>query len=498
MDIINKLKNKLFNSETDKINPDYSKDQEFLDTMSKPHKKFCVLPFIHLATTTEGNCRLCCKVSKHDVILDDDGNPFNVNTHSIDEIWNSNHMRDRRLRILNEEKLPECKTCWNEEDIFYDEWHKDRKEELPSKRRKENQKWCQVEKTKLKEPWEDIVLKPRIRYFDVRLSNLCNLKCRMCWPHFSTQISKEQRYFYETGQETWYGNYDVPEWDTKKLWEGIDNNLIHLEEISFVGGEPTLHDEIYELLDKLVETGLSENIRLKFTTNLTNIQERFIEYPDKFKNTIINGSIDGVGPTNDYIRYPSNWNVIETNIKKLLELRRQKYLSLTLTPVVQIYNIFNIFDMVKWYSELWLSLKDKTKKYFILNLDLLYDPSYLSVKVLNIDGKQRWYEEVYAPAINYLDNLIENVESYDEDSRNYWYVLVELRKRVVNIAMYMEVIKFDKGKEEWIYWLHDISIKDTSTPELSDKCMSYTAQLDKHRKQSIYDIMSDFDEIIIK
>ena len=63
------------------------------------HKNFCILPFIHLATTTEGTCRLCCKVSKHNVILDDNGVPYNVNTHSIDEIWNSNHYREIRHKV---------------------------------------------------------------------------------------------------------------------------------------------------------------------------------------------------------------------------------------------------------------------------------------------------------------------------------------------------------------------------------------------------------------
>ena len=49
----------------------------------QPHKNFCVLPFIHLATTTEGTCRLCCKVSKFDTINKPDGKPYNVNVDSI-------------------------------------------------------------------------------------------------------------------------------------------------------------------------------------------------------------------------------------------------------------------------------------------------------------------------------------------------------------------------------------------------------------------------------
>ena len=472
---------------------DYSQIPEFQDAInSEKHKNFCVLPFIHLATTTEGTCRLCCKVSKHDVILDDNGEPFNLNTHSIDEIWNSNHMRDRRLRILQDEKLPECKTCFKEEDIFYSNWSNKNKKELPSKRRKENQKWLHKEDTKLADPWRDVVNQPRIRYLDIRLSNLCNLKCRMCWPHFSSQIVKEQQHFKKTGQKTWYHNYDVDEWDTEKLWNGINNNLVDIEEITFVGGEPTLHDEIYELLEKLVDTGLSKNIRLKFTVNLTNIQERFLDLFPKFKKTIINGSIDGVGAVNDYIRYPSNWPIIERNIDKIIEIRRENFLSLTLTPVIQIYNIFGIRDMVTWYTNKWLNVNyQKTQLYFTLDLDLLYDPSYLNIKLLNSSAKHQWYDEVYLPTIEHLDELIENIDKTSEFHQNQWFILNNLKNRVVNIASYMEVHGYDKKTDKWVYWFND-----TSDPELAEKCLRYTQQLDAHRKQSVYDIIPNFDEII--
>jgi len=462
------------------------------------HKNFCILPFIHLATTTEGTCRLCCKVSKHDVILDDTGTPYNVNTHSIDEIWNSSHYREIRRKILEEDqKLPECSVCWREEEIFYSEWSADKKDELPSKRRKENQKWLHREKTKIDDSWSNITSNPEIRYFDIRLSNLCNLKCRMCWPHFSSQISKEQKQFAEQGLPTWYNKYEVKEWDTQRLWDGINQNLIKLEEISFVGGEPTLHDEIYDLLEKLVETGQSKDIRLKFTTNLTNIQNRMLEYMSNFKNVQINGSLDGIEETNNYIRFPSDWHTVEGNIDKLLHLSRKKFdhwgtISLTFTPVIQLYNIFNIGDMIRWYVNKWINIHHKSKNYFLLEMDLLYDPSFLSVKLLSYQGKDKWHKEVYVPTIDFLDDIINNIHDYDIDSRNYWHILIDLRKRLVNIAQYMEVLRFnDDGKLEFM-------IYNSEKPDnaLVDKLKKYTHQLDKHRKQSVYDVIPNFDEII--
>ena len=456
-------------------------------------KNFCILPFIHLATTTEGTCRLCCKVSKHDTINKPDGTPYNVNVDSIDEIWTSEHYTEIRSRVMSDEQLPECATCWREEEIFSSDWSKDRKDELPSKRRIENQKWLHREKTRLLDDWQTVVDDPEIRYFDIRLSNLCNLKCRMCWPHFSSQIVKEQKQFAQAGLPTHYKNYDVQEWDTELLWQGIENNLVAVEEITFVGGEPTLHEGIDQLLDQLVETGQSKDIRLKFTTNLTNIQPKTLEYMRHFKNTVINGSIDGVGATNDYIRYPSDWKTIEKNIFKLLTLCRKQYdhlhsTSLTLTPVIQIYNVFNIHDLVKWYVTSWLNIYHKSKKYFILNMDLLYDPSYLSVNRLNTTGKQHWYEHTYLPTIQYLDDIIDNIDDYDRDSRDYWYILIELRKKVVNIAIYMKVLA---------YGLDGKLVKNTKLHEINHdkKLADYTKQLDKHREQNILDIVPNFYEI---
>ena len=464
----------------------------------EPHKNFCVIPFIHLATTTEGNCRLCCKVSKFDTINKPDGTPYNVNVDSIDEIWHSDHYNEIRDRVLADEQLPECKTCWREEEIYRSDWSKDRKDELPSKRRIENQKWLHREKTRLTDNWQTVVDNPKIRYFDVRLSNLCNLKCRMCWPHFSSQIVKEQKEFAKAGLPTHYKNYDVIEWDTELLWEGIKHNLIAVEEISFVGGEPTLHQGIDTLLDKLVETGQCKTIRLKYTTNLTNIQPKTLEYMKQFKNTVINGSIDGVGSTNDYIRFPSDWQTIEKNIFKLINLRRIKYkhwreTSLTLTPVIQIYNVFNIKDLVWWYCQTWLSIYSKSKKYFILDLDLLYDPGYLSVKRLNVQGKKAWHDDVFKPTMDYLDDIINNIDRYDVDSRNYWYVLIELRKRIINIAIYIGVLEYgDDGKLIQIPDLPDTN----HDKKLAKKLADYTKQLDKHRGQDVTDIIPGFYEYI--
>lgn len=451
------------------------------------HKNFCILPFIHLATTTEGTCRLCCKVSKHDVILDDNGVPFNVNTHSIDEIWNSNHYRELRHKVWDQDQqLPECSVCWREEEIFYSDWKLNRSDELPSKRRRENQKWLHKPKTKLAEPISELVNNPRIRYYDIRLSNLCNLKCRMCWPHFSSQIVREQQQFARDGLPTHYKHYDVAEWDTKRLWASLNSGIADIEEITFVGGEPTLHDEMYELAEQLIQSGHAEKIRFKLTSNLTNIQPRFLELFEYFRDVVINGSVDGVGDTNDYIRYPSDWTTIERNIDRLLNTES---VLLNLTPVIQFYNIFNLYDMIHWYTEKWIQ-KERGSN-FLLTFDILYDPAHLSVLLLDYDAKNKWYHTVLQPTLVYLDETLAQIENHSENVRNYWRVLEELRKRITNLAIYMKVLRYDENDrlEFMIY------SSENPNPKHVKQLLAYTKQLDEHRKQDITEIIPNFYEM---
>ena len=263
---------------------------------------------------------------------------------------------------------------------------------------------------------------------------------------------------------------------------------MHIEEITFVGGEPTLHEDMYNLLDKLVEKGYSKNIRLKITSNLTNIQQRLIESFNSFKSVVINGSIDGVDKFNDYIRHPSDWQTINKNIDKLLLIDD---LKLNLTPVIQIYNIFNLKDLIKWYVKKWI--KTGKGENFLLSLDLLYDPDYLSVKLLNTHGKEKWYWDTYVPTIEYLDNILADITSYPQEVQNYWKILDTLRRRIVNIALYTESVGYDEnGKLQ--YWFTESKTKDIDV--YREKCKKYTQQLDKHRQQNIENIMKDFYEVI--
>ena len=155
-------------------------------------KTFCPLPWIHIATRPNGDVRVCCTANASGagvVDIKDAGlvKDMNLKTHSIEEIWNSEFMRNTRLQMLSEEIPRSCTKCFEEEQ-----------KGIKSKRNWETDVWKErldiqsiVDQTKA-----DGSLPVSIPYFDLRLGNMCQLKCIMCSPHDSSSWIKEWRIQY--------------------------------------------------------------------------------------------------------------------------------------------------------------------------------------------------------------------------------------------------------------------------------------------------------------
>ena len=150
-------------------------------------------------------------------------------------------------------------------------------------------------------------------YIDLRLGNLCNLKCRMCISEWSSQIAGE---ILDNPDEDWIDN------PTQKVIQLDDDtwNILHkwmpfVRRVFMTGGEPTIIKKNLEYIDKIVASGHSKDVELIFTTNATNINKAFREVGKEFKSVSYNVSIDAVGDLAKYIRYPSDWKTIENNLK---------------------------------------------------------------------------------------------------------------------------------------------------------------------------------------
>ena len=379
---------------------------------------------MHIATNSTGNLRVCCNaVPTKGYIYKSDGNPYKLFRDDINEAWHSKTYKNIRQDFLNGNKPEICERCFREEDAG-----------LKSARQSANEQWgteCSMTTT----PEMDI------RYVDLRLGNLCNLKCRMCNPYSSSIWTKEWNKV--VTEEEQISQDEVTrlaqlDWPTKdKTWDNIKEILPSVEMIYFTGGEPTLTLEQMSLLEYCVNNEYTDII-LKYNTNLTNIPERILDLWKNFKKIRINASIDAIGDLNRYIRYPSSWEEITNNLDILKNIPN---VQVGIHTTVQMYNIFDLHNIIAYF---------KDYNHF---LNILNHPKHLNIRVLNKKHKQKILNRL-------LTCPVHNVST------------TTIADRIEGIIKYMQ--------EDW----HD------KWPAF----VAYTKNVDKQRKENILDHIEEFNE----
>ncbi len=332
-------------------------------------KTFCVMPWNSLATNASGVYRVCCNSTPgKNTIKTQNGESMKIHTHKPSEVWNSPVYTKIRQEMLDGKRPEMCERCFKEEDSG-----------IESARVNWNRRWHDPNKEyKVEET-------PSIQYVDLRLGNLCNLKCRMCNPYSSNQWIEEWNEVVSKAELV--PNFPISQeestrlanmsWPTKSTtWDSLIEIADTIEEIYLTGGEPTLAIEQYKLFDILIEKNLAKNIKLKYNTNLTNIPKKMLEYWDHFKRIQINASIDAHGELNRYIRYPTAWSSVEKNMYKFVSM---KNVEVQLHCTVQTYNILNLNELFEWMKQ-YTNVK--------LYLNILNHPRSMNIRVLPRELKE--------------------------------------------------------------------------------------------------------------
>ena len=336
-------------------------------SMKEPSKTFCVLPWMHVATTATGNYRVCCNSTPgENLILDDKGSSYKIYKNSPNDIWNSEVYKNLRLDFLNGKKPKMCVRCWREEATG-----------IKSARQSYNESYRHHIEEAVASTNEDGSAPAKGAYIDLRLGNLCNLKCRMCNPYASNQ------WIDEWNKTTSYDNKEIPESEKNRLanmnwprdqktWDNLMPIIDTVEEIYLTGGEPTLAIEQYKLFDRCIELNKAKDIMLKYNTNLTNIPPKMIDYWKHFKKVKINASIDGYDQLNRYIRYPTNWKSVNKNLSAFAEMEKQGKMRVQVHTAVQIYNVLDLNELFEYTMQFG----------YFPYLNILDHPDYLNVRVL--------------------------------------------------------------------------------------------------------------------
>ena len=220
---------------------------------------------------------------------------------------------------------------------------------------------------------------PGLQFVDIRNSNLCNLKCRTCGPHFSNKWGDELGY------------------EVTIKHQALDEYLPHLLTDSlhwmyFTGGEPLINRDHWELLENLIQSGRAKNIRLMYNTNLTTLKYKdkdIVSIWKQFNAVTINCSIDAAGEQINYIRSDSDWNTIKQNFDRLHEFSCEwNRFNIVLTPTMSILNIWFFADLVKFASKYQVACKPI----------ILTGPHIFSLNVVPTDLKALALEQLHMAA----------------------------------------------------------------------------------------------------
>jgi MoaA/NifB/PqqE/SkfB family radical SAM enzyme len=338
-------------------------------------KTFCSLPWIHLATHPHGGVTLCC-IADHTNSesraknFDENGNPIwlTLGKDSIDNIMNSDYYKQTRLQMLNGEVPKACERCFIEEQNG-----------IRSKRLEENENYKDFTIENAKSITDDSgKIKVPMKFVELRLGNLCNVKCRSCNPASSTKWVKEykelEKNFDFVTSYRWVDDFSWIEND--KFWDDLFDNSDELEMIYINGGEPTLVKKHWEYLDKLVEKDMAKNISLWYSINMTNLPPKTFDVWKKFKNVRISCSIDDIGARNLYLRYPTKWDSVLKNLNLLLG---EKYLDVSVCQTISFLNVFYMDEFYDYFHN---------HRKLHVHQNMVYDPEFLSPWILPLKIKQ--------------------------------------------------------------------------------------------------------------
>ena len=327
---------------------------------------FCMLPWIHLHAWPDGRAYPCCLAkAAHPV--------GNFKEKSMREIWNDEPMREIRRNMLADRKCKECVDCYEQEAAGF-----------ASMRNNSNKNFAQyidaVDQTLPDGTYPDF----RLHYWDVRFSNICQLKCRSCGSIFSSR---------------WYDD-DVKLWGRElrprvqfagrheeDVWEQMQEHIPYLEQIYFAGGEPLIMEEHNRILKLLIEKG-NTNVRLIYNTNLNELRykkESVLDLWKHFPNVCVAASLDDMGARAEIIRSGTDWAQVEQNIRDLK--RECPHIDFMISPTLSMMNIWNFTRFHRYMVEQgFIEAKD-------FNLNILQGPQDYRIDMLPPDLKQRFKKD---------------------------------------------------------------------------------------------------------
>lgn len=321
------------------------------------NSSFCIYPWIHIHAYPTGQVYPCCHAEMADSI-------GNARENSLQHIWNDQPLRSLRLDMLADRPNKACTRCYEQEASGFF-----------SGRRSAN-KHHGHHIGKVDSTGEDgTVEKMELTYWDIRFSNLCNLRCRSCGHIFSSQWYQDQA---KLAGPTWKLHNSVLNYagkDEGDMWSQLEPHLDYVEQIYFAGGEPLLMEEHYRILAELVRRERFD-VRLIYNTNFTHTDLKgrsVFDYWRLFDSVSVGASLDGHGKPAEYIRKGTVWADVIKNRHEMIA--RCPRVDFYISPTLSILNAKHLPRFHKeWVAAGLIAAQD-------LNVNILQDPAHYRIDI---------------------------------------------------------------------------------------------------------------------
>jgi MoaA/NifB/PqqE/SkfB family radical SAM enzyme len=336
--------------------------------MNLPHDKFCVLPWVSLETSPIGTVRPCCLAE--DEITNNAGDKFDLNHANFSAIQNSDYMQDLRQQFLDNKQPQTCRKCWREEQSG-----------------RTSKRMHTLDRLKHMLPEQDwtVHAKP-LMFLDLKLGNICNLKCRICGSWSSSTFAAEELANLGPNEDK-KSNYHYRmlrqgAWprENPQFWSEIDQVMDQIQYIEFTGGEPFMIQEHFDLLQRLVDRGIAAQIEIHYNTNGTQWPDQAESIWCHFKTVEIAFSIDDVGARFEYQRSNAVWSDVQHNLTQFQQLRdRMSNVQLQVCTTVNVFNVCYITEVANWIEQ---------QDFDFVYWNMMHEAYYFSISTLPEPVKQ--------------------------------------------------------------------------------------------------------------
>jgi MoaA/NifB/PqqE/SkfB family radical SAM enzyme len=307
----------------------------------------------------------------YDEITDITGKKYDLNETNLEVAYHSEYMQDLRRQFRRGEKPATCNRCWEEESAGRD-----------SKRIHSQ--------VRLKELYQHVDWQnddpDQLWFIDLKLGNICNLKCRICGSWSSSKWAEEElAYMPEDFNKkehiayTWLKQGAWPR-KTKTFWDNMRELLPNIKYFEFTGGEPWMIQEHFDLLQYAVDQGYSKNIDIHYNTNVSQWPKNPLIWKE-FGRVDIAFSVDNVGNKFEYERYGTDWEEANKIIDATHILKETSLPNITtqLCFTINIQNVYYLDDLLAWAD---------TKPFGSVYFNMMHSPNHMSIQYMTLAAKE--------------------------------------------------------------------------------------------------------------